>query len=176
MRVSLIVAVAQGGVIGHQGGLPWHLSEDLKYFKRTTMGRPLVMGRKTWDSIGRPLPGRTNIVVTRQPDFAASGVQVCHDVEAALTLARQVAAEDGVDEIMVIGGAQIFDAVRSLADRIYLTRVHGTFPGDVFFSAPNPARWRESSRSERLSDPKSGLEYTLLVYDRWESPLERRSV
>jgi len=164
-----MVAVAQGGVIGHRGGLPWHLSADLRYFKRTTMGRPLVMGRKTWDSIGRPLPGRENIVVTRQPDFAAAGVRVTHDTDEALTLALRVAERDSADEIMVIGGAQIFDAVRPRADRIYLTEIHAPFPGDVFFASPDPARWRETSRSERRSDERSGLDYTFVVHDRHQT-------
>jgi dihydrofolate reductase len=168
MKISFIVAVAQGGVIGHRGGLPWHLSADLRYFKRTTMGRPLVMGRKTWDSIGRPLPGRANIVVTRQPDFFAAGVQVTHDLDEALALARRVAERDGPGELMVIGGAQIFDAVRPRADRIYLTEIHARYSGDVFFEAPAPARWRETSRSARLTDERSGLDYTFVVYDRQE--------
>ena len=169
MKIALIVAVASDGVIGHRGGLPWHLSADLRYFKRTTMGRPMVMGRKTWDSIGRPLPGRESIVVSRQPGFLAKGAQVTHDLDAALTLAQRVAAGDGVDEVMVIGGAQIFDAVRSRADRIYLTEVHGRFPGDVSFRAPDPQRWRETSRSERHTDERSGLAYNFVVYDRQES-------
>ncbi len=166
MKISFIVAVARGGVIGHQGGLPWRLSADLRYFKRTTMGRPLVMGRKTWDSIGRPLPGRENLVVSRQPDFAPLGVRVIHDLDEALALARRIAQADGVDEIMVIGGAQIFDALRPRADRIYLTEIHAPIPGDVFFAPPAPARWSETSRSERLTDARSGLDYTFVVYKR----------
>jgi dihydrofolate reductase len=169
MKISLIVAVAEGGVIGHKGGLPWHLSADLRYFKRTTMGHPLVMGRKTWDSIGRPLPGRENIVITRRPDFAPAGVHVCHDLDPAVALAEGFAQRDRVDEIMVIGGAQIFDAVLPRADRIYLTEIHATFPGDVFFAAPDLARWRETSRSERHTDERSGLDYTYVVYDRQET-------
>jgi len=166
MNISFIVAVAQGGVIGHQGGLPWRLSADLRYFKRTTMGRPMIMGRKTWDSIGRPLPGRENIVVSRQPDFAPVGVHVTHDLDEALALARRIAEADGVDEVMVIGGAQIFDALRPRAHRIYLTHIHAPIPGDVFFAAPDPTRWRETSRSERLTDARSGLDYTFAVHDR----------
>jgi dihydrofolate reductase len=166
MKISFIVAAARGGVMGHQGGLPWRLSSDLRYFKRTTMGRPMVMGRKTWDSIGRPLPGRENIVVSRQPDFAPVGVRVIHDLDGALSLARRIAEDDGVDEIMVIGGAQIFDALRPRADRIYLTEIHAPIPGDVFFRAPDPTRWAETSRSERLTDARSGLDYTFVVYDR----------
>lgn len=169
MKIALIVAVAEGGVIGRRGGLPWHLSADLRYFKRTTMGRPLVMGRRTWDSIGRPLPGRESIVVTRQPDFATAGVRITHDPDEALALALRIAEGDGADEVMIIGGAQIFDALRPRADRIYLTEIHARFPGDVFFAAPDPARWRETSRSERLSEDRSGLDYTFVVYDRQET-------
>ena len=167
-KIALIVAVAEGGVIGHQGGLPWHLSADLRYFKRTTMGHPLVMGRKTWDSIGRPLPGRESVVVTRQAGFAAPGVAVAHDVDAALGWAQTVAQRDGAPAVMVIGGAQIFDAVRPRAQRIYLTEIHARFPGDVFFAPPDPDRWQEVSRGERLTDERSGLGYTFVVYDRRE--------
>ena len=126
----------------------------------------IVMGRKTWDSIGRPLPGRENIVVTRSPDFNAEGIHVTRALDEALTLAQTLTSGNAIDQIMVIGGAQIFDAVRAQAHRIYLTQIHKPFPGDVFFAPPNPQNWQESSRSERHQDPKSGLEYTYLIYDR----------
>ena len=108
MRICFVVAVAEGGVIGYQSGLPWHLSADLRFFKRTTMGKPLLMGRKTFDTIGRPLPGRDNIVITRNRELAAGGIEVVHSVDAGLDLAAELAADRGVDEIMVIGGAQIY--------------------------------------------------------------------
>jgi dihydrofolate reductase len=169
MKLALIVAVAEGGVIGLRGSLPWHLSADLRYFKRTTMGHPLVMGRKTWDSIGRPLPGRQSVVITRQVGFAPAGVAVAHDIDTALDRARAAARATGASQVMVIGGAQIFDALRGRAQRIYLTEIHGRFPGDVFFAAPDPARWRETSRSARLTDEGSGLDYTFLVYNRQDT-------
>ncbi len=165
----MIVAVAEDGVIGHQGGLPWHLSPDLRHFRRVTMGHPMVMGRLTWDSIGRPLPGRESVVISRQPGFRAEGARVSCGVEDGLALAERLARERGVEEIMVIGGAQLFEAVRPRADRIYLTRIHARFPGDVLFAPVDPDLWELVSSSERLRDDRSGLDYTFLVLDRRRS-------
>ena len=120
MKISLIVAVAENGVIGRNGALPWHVPSDLKTFRRHTMGKPVIMGRKTYASIGKPLPGRDNIVVTRDAGFSAAGTNRAASIDEALDIARQKAAERGVDEIMVIGGAEIFALTVPLADRIYL--------------------------------------------------------
>ncbi|PKU24606.1 dihydrofolate reductase [Telmatospirillum siberiense] len=152
--LSLIVAAAANGVIGRDNQLPWHNPEDLRYFKRVTMGKPLVMGRKTHQSIGRPLPGRPNIVVTRDPAWTAEGVHIAHSLEQALDMAGALAAGG---EIMVIGGAELFNAALDQADRLYLTEVHRDYEGDVFFPMPDPASWREVSREEHPGDPAYGF-------------------
>lgn len=164
--ISLIVAVAENGVIGRDGGLPWHLSSDLKTFRRLTMGRPMIMGRRTFQSIGKPLDGRDNIVVTRDPFFAHEGVSTAESVGDALTLARVLARTRGADEIMVIGGAEIYAGVMSQADRIYLTRVHAAPEGDKYFATPDPALWREVSSEALPQGPKDEYASTLIVFER----------
>lgn len=139
-RVTLILARARNGVIGAKGGLPWRLPEDLAFFKRTTMGHPIVMGRKTWESIGRPLPGRRSIVVTRDPDFTASGAEVVHSLAEAIACCRTA------DEIFVIGGAQLYADALPRADRLLLTEIHADFDGDTLLPAPAPDLWEEASR------------------------------
>ncbi|MEM9171153.1 MAG: dihydrofolate reductase [Pseudomonadota bacterium] len=136
MIVSLIVAVSDNGVIGKDNALPWRLPADLKYFKRVTMGKPIVMGRKTWESIGKPLPCRRNIVVTRNVDFAADGAEVVNSLEAAL------ASLNEMTEVMIIGGAQIYAAAMTHVDRVYLTRVHVDIEaGDAFFPTLDESQW-----------------------------------
>ncbi len=142
-RVSLIAAVAENGVIGRDGAVPWHLSSDLKRFKAITMGKPIVMGRKTFASIGRPLPGRTNIVVSRQKDFASPGVVVAPTLDAAMAAAREQAMHDGVDEVFVTGGAEIYPAALPEADRLYITHVAMEPAGDAVFPEIDPEIWRE---------------------------------
>ena len=132
MKISLIVAVSRNGAIGLNNQLPWYLPEDLKYFKSVTMGKPLIMGRKTFDSIGRPLPGRANIVLTRDPQWTSDGVEVVQSVEQALVAAEIACEAADVDEIMVIGGEQIYRMTIDLADRIYLTQVDADVEGDAF--------------------------------------------
>lgn len=129
--VSLIVARAENGVIGVNGALPWHISEDLKFFKAQTVGKPIIMGRKTYESIGKPLPRRTNIVVTRDKAWTAEGVVVAHDVPIALALGYEDALRTGVEEMMVIGGAEIYAQALPHAHRIYLTEVHRAYEGDT---------------------------------------------
>ena len=140
MRVSLIVAVAENGVIGQDGDLPWRIPADLKFFKETTTGHPIVMGRKTYQSIGRALPGRRNIVVTRDPDFASDDIVVVSDFDAALSAAGDA------EEVMVIGGAQIYELALSRADKIYLTQVHVAADGDTHFPELDRGIWRETAR------------------------------
>lgn len=147
-RIALIVAMAENRVIGRAGGLPWHIPADLRHFKAITMGKPIVMGRRTFESIGRPLPGRPNIVVTRDRSRQWPGVEVAHDVEAALALAQRQAERLGVDEILVIGGAALYRAVLPRAERIYLTLVHESVEGDTLFPDYDPAAWRETAREE----------------------------
>lgn len=166
LRVSLIVAVSENGVIGRAGGLPWRLSSDLKTFRRLTMDKPIVMGRKTFQSIGKPLDGRDNIVVTRDPSFEVEGVSTCESTADALTLARVLAKTRGAEEIMVIGGVDVFDAVLPVADRIYLTRVHAEVEGDRLFLPLDAGEWREASREALPQGPRDDHASTLFVYDR----------
>ncbi|PCJ71907.1 MAG: dihydrofolate reductase [Rhodobiaceae bacterium] len=167
MHICQFVAIAENGVIGKDNGMPWRLSGDLQYLKRMTMGKPIIMGRKTWESFPRrPLPGRPNLVVTRNADYDAPGATVFTDVEAALTHAESLAPELGVDEIMILGGAEIYAATLSRATRIYLTRVHASPEGDTYFPEFDQAEWREvrsvrQSRGENDSD-----DYSLIVLER----------
>jgi dihydrofolate reductase len=141
-RICLIAAVASNGVIGRNNQLPWHLPEDLKYFRATTWGKPIVMGRKTFDSLGRPLPGRTNIVVTRQAGLQLTGAQVVSGLDEALTRAVSQAELDGVDEVMVIGGEELYRQTLASADRLYLTRVELKPDGDAWFPDFDESIWR----------------------------------
>ncbi len=166
MRLALIVAAAENGVIGRDNKLPWHLPEDLGYFKRVTMGKPIVMGRKTYESIGRPLPGRTNIVITRNPEWQAEGVRALPDLEAALALAEEIALIDGAEELMVIGGAEIYAAALPLADRIYLTRVHADVSGDAWLPDIDWSQWRELARERHGAGEGNPYDYSFLVYGR----------
>jgi dihydrofolate reductase len=143
VNLAFVVAVGKNGVIGRDGGLPWRLSTDLKHFKALTIGKPILMGRRTWDSIGRPLPGRETIVVTRDPSFCAEGAHVAHSIEAGLTLAEEQAARLQADTIIVGGGSHIFAALLDRADTIHLTEVDLAPEGDVRFPPPDPAQWLE---------------------------------
>jgi dihydrofolate reductase len=147
-RLSLIVAVARNGVIGKSNQLPWRLPEDLKRFRTLTMGHHIIMGRRTWESIGRPLPGRTSVVVTRRGDYAAPGALVVH------SLADALAACTGDDEVFVIGGAEIYGEALPLADHIYLTRIDADYAGDAFFPALSGEEWGEAGREPpRATEP-----------------------
>ncbi|HVI51075.1 MAG TPA: dihydrofolate reductase [Candidatus Sulfotelmatobacter sp.] len=157
--ISMIVAVAANGTIGKDNKMPWHLSEDLKYFKRVTMGKPVVMGRKTYESIGKPLPGRPNVVITRDPHWSVDGVEITHSVADALALAERLA---GGGEVMVIGGGEIFNAAAARAQRLYYTEIKAAYDGDAFFPKPDPALWREVSRDEHDGEPP----YAFLILDR----------
>jgi dihydrofolate reductase len=160
MKVSLIVAMAENRVIGLNNQLPWRLSADLQHFKALTMGKPIVMGRKTWESIGRPLPGRTNIVVTRDVGYQAEGCVVVHSVDQALEVA------DGSDEIMVIGGANLYQQLFDRADRLYLTLVRGDIEGDTWFPEFNIAQWRELERESHSCDEKNEFDYEFVTLER----------
>ncbi|MDG1034523.1 MAG: dihydrofolate reductase [Luminiphilus sp.] len=149
LPVSIVVAVADNGVIGRGNALPWDLPDDLQHFKRTTMGRPIVMGRKTFESIGRPLPGRLNIILTRDPSWTALGVSVASSIEQAIDLAEGQAFIDGADSVMVIGGAEVYRQALPFASRAFVTRVHGHVDGDAFFDLEELAAWREVTR-ERI--------------------------
>jgi dihydrofolate reductase len=164
--VCFVVAVAENGVIGKDGALPWRLSTDLRLFRRLTLGKPVIMGRKTYESIGKPLDGRDNIVVTRDPSFKAGGAVVTESVGVALQRARELAKKRNAEEIAVIGGAEIYRTLLPQADRIYLTRVHASPPGDTFFPEIDGSAWRETSREPLDHGLKDQYEATLIILDR----------
>jgi dihydrofolate reductase len=143
MKLAFVVAVAKNGVIGRGGGLPWRLPSDLKHFKKLTVGKPILMGRRTWDSIGRPLPGREAIVITRDLNFSADGAHVAHSIDAGLALAQEQAKRMGADTIMIVGGSDLFAALLDRADIIHLNEVDLEPEGDVLFPPLDPARWVE---------------------------------
>jgi dihydrofolate reductase len=166
MNIVLVAAVGNNGVIGRAGGMPWRLRSDLQHFKKLTLDKPVVMGRKTYVSIGRPLPQRTNIVITRDADFAAPGIVTAPSFEAALALAREDADRRGTDEIMVIGGSEVFAAAMPLAARLEITHVHSDTQGDVSFPRIDPAVWREASRTEHPAGPHDEAAFDVTVYVR----------
>ena len=155
-KVALVVAMAkESRIIGKDGGLPWRIPGDMKFFKAQTMGKPIVMGRKTFESIGKPLPGRTSIVITRDNDWSFEGVTVCHSIGEALDAAREIASRDGVDEVCVIGGAEIYAQALPLADVIYLTEVAGEVEGDAVLTAFDMSDWAEARRAPIPEDSKA---------------------
>jgi len=156
MILSLIVAASRNNVIGAGGKLPWHLSADLKHFKKLTLGHPVLMGRKTFESIGKPLPGRTNIVITRQKEYQACGATVVHSLEEALRVCEKE------PEVFVIGGAEIYKEALPQADRIYLTRINQNFEGDTRLDL-NLSAWRETLREDSLNNL---LPYSFITYKR----------
>lgn len=166
MKVALIWAMSRNRVIGRNNALPWHLSEDLRYFKRVTFGKPVIMGRKTWESIGRPLPGRTNIVVTRDENFQAEGVKVVHSLEQAIALAENIAFLDGVDEAIVMGGAEIYALALPSAQRLYLTQIHAEVEGDASFPELDLSAWQEVAREDHPATGPNPYDYSFIIYDR----------
>lgn len=166
MKLALICAMAENRVIGRNNALPWHLSEDLKYFKRVTMGCSIIMGRRTWESIGRPLPGRTNIVVTSNPDYQADGARVVHSLEEAIALTEAVALIDGAEEAFIIGGADLYRRALPLADRFHLTRVHAEVDGDTELAAFDESQWQEISRQDFAHSETNPYDYSICVLER----------
>jgi dihydrofolate reductase len=161
------VARAKNGVIGRGGGLPWRLASDMALFKRLTMGKPVIMGRKTWDSLQRrPLPGRTNIVLSRDGSFEPAGAVVCGDFAEAVQIGREQAAEDGAEEVCVIGGAALFAMALPRARRIYLTEVDAEIEGDVSLPAFDEQAWREVSREAHAAGPGDDHAYVFRVLER----------
>ncbi|MGE8395540.1 dihydrofolate reductase [Pseudomonas sp. BIGb0427] len=162
LPLSLIAALAENRVIGIDNSMPWHLPGDFKYFKATTLGKPIIMGRKTWDSLGRPLPGRLNLVVSRQPGLQLEGAEVFASLEAAIERAEQWALAQGVDELMLIGGAQLYTQAieRGLADRLYLTRVELSPQGDAWFPEFDAAQWKlASTQANPAEDDKPAYHF-----------------
>ena len=165
MKIVLIAAFAQNRVVGINNSLPWHLPEDLKYFKRTTTGKAIIMGRKTYDSIGRPLPNRTNIVISRNSELKIEGVKVVDSLQAAIDLAKEVNFINGVEEVMVIGGASIYEEALPKADRLYLTHVHAEVKGDAYFPEVDFSQWQEISRDDYAASESNPYDYSFVVYD-----------
>ena len=166
MKIAMIAAVAENNAIGINNKMPWYLPGDLRYFKGITMGKPVIMGRKTFDSLRRPLPGRTNIVITRDKTWQHEGVKVVHSLDDAIALAEDIALINGNEEIMVIGGEQIYRMALEKADRLYLTRVYQSFEGDAFFPELDETQWQETSRQDLQSEDDEPLTYSYLVLDR----------
>ena len=161
--ISLIVAYAQNNIIGKQGVMPWSIPADLAYFKKTTMGSPIIMGRVTWESLGRPLPGRLNIVISRNSDYEAKGAELVSDLRSAIELAKQEAPNQ---EIFIIGGGQIYaEALNSgLADKVYATEIHQHIEGDTSFPKLDDSTWKETSRDPQPVD--NNYEFDFVVYQR----------
>lgn len=170
MKIAMIVAVDEQGVIGKDNDLPWRLPDDLKWFKRVTMGKPLIMGRRTHESIGRALPGRLNVVLSRQPGFLAEGCVVVQDMDAALAAILAHHGDDNpVDEVVIIGGAGIYEAFMPDAERLYLTRVHATVEGDVRFPQWDPSQWRVVERETHDADARHAHAFTWTTLERVRS-------
>ena len=164
--LALIVAVAENGVIGKGNELPWRLSSDLKRFKAVTWGKPVIMGRRTFQSIGQPLPGRDNIVLTRAADFTADGIVIVADIEAAIEAAERKAQEKSASEIMVAGGSDIYRQTIDLADRLYLTTVHASPEGDAYFPALDESEWKIVHSEHLRASDRDSFATTYRVLDR----------
>ncbi|WP_127560386.1 dihydrofolate reductase [Saccharospirillum alexandrii] len=169
MHIALIWAMARNGVIGRDNKLPWYLPEDLKYFKRVTTGKPVIMGRKTYDSIGRPLPNRTNIVVTRDSSLNLEGVKVVTSLEDALDIARAESVISDVDEVIVMGGAEIYAQALPHADRLYVTLVHAEVEGDAVFPPIDLDAYQELAREDFNAEGPNPYDYSFVVYERPEA-------
>ncbi len=167
MIISITVAMGSNHAIGIDNRMPWHLSADLQNFRKITMGKPILMGRKTFESIGRPLPGRENIVITRNPDFRPAGCSVFHSIEAALL-------ECQAEELMVIGGASFYQAMLPVAERIYLTRIHREFDADTFFPEFDLSAWQEVHRRDISDDASVEFDYSFIVLEKNRSLLVER--
>jgi dihydrofolate reductase len=166
VRIAMIAGVAENGVIGSDQTIPWRVPSDMAFFKKTTMGKPIVMGRKQFETVGKPLPGRTNIVITRQRDYQPQGVLVFHDVETALAEAGKIAEADGVDEIMIIGGGELYAQLMARADRLYITHIDLSPSGDVRFPAIAPEQWTVIDLPEVAPSPRDEATYRVKVYER----------
>lgn len=164
MKIVLVAAIGDNSVIGRDGQLPWRLKSDLQHFKKVTLNRPVIMGRKTHESIGKLLPDRTNIVLTRDLSLIAPGAVLATSLDAALSYARNDAARRGVDEIMIIGGGDIFAATMEMADRLEITHVHASPEGDALFPPIDPEIWQEISREEHYAGADEDADFSLATY------------
>ncbi len=166
VHIAMIAGVAENGVIGSDQTIPWRVPSDMAFFKRTTMGKPIVMGRKQFETVGKPLPGRANIVITRQTGYQPEGVIVVHSIDAALEKAREIAAADGVDEIMIIGGGELYAQLMDRADRLYITHIDLSPAGDVRFPDIAQEQWVVVDLPEVAPSPKDEATYRVKVYER----------
>ena len=166
VRVAMIAAVAANNVIGRDGGIPWRIPSDMAFFKRTTMGKPIVMGRKQYESVGRPLPGRANIVVTRQAGYQPDGVIVIDGLEAGLERAKAIAEADGKEEVTIIGGGEIYAQGMAFADKLYISHVELRPEGDVLFPPIDPGQWTLVEEPQVSPDPRDEAVYRIAIYAR----------
>jgi dihydrofolate reductase len=166
LAIVLVAAVGANNVIGRNNELPWHIRTDLKHFKALTLNHPIIMGRRTYESIGKALPGRSNIVVTSDLSLPAPGCVIATSIDAAFGFAREDAKRRGVNEIMVIGGSHIFAATMPHADRLEITHVHASPPGDVLFPPIDPEVWKEVSRKKYPAGPNDTADFDMAVYER----------
>ncbi|MAX56192.1 MAG: dihydrofolate reductase [Alcanivoracaceae bacterium] len=166
IRLSMMVAKASNNVIGRDNKLPWYLPNDLKYFKQVTFGKPVIMGRKTWESLKGPLPGRTNIVITRQPDYLADGAKVVATLDDAVAMAENVAFIEGQEEAVIMGGAEIYSLALPQAERLYLTEVHANVEGDTFFPEYDASEWQQIAREDFAAEGPNPYDYSFVVYER----------
>jgi len=164
MKIVLVAAIGENNVIGREGQLPWRLKSDLKHFRKVTLNRPVIMGRKTYESIGKPLKDRTNIVLTSDFGLIAPGCVLATSLDAAMAFARQDAAKRGVDEIMIIGGSDIFAAMMPRAARLEITHVHASPEGDALFPPIDPEVWREAARETHTAGPDDDADFTVVTY------------
>lgn len=158
--ISIIAAMTKNNVLGKDNKMPWHLPAELQYFKKITLGKPVIMGRKTFESIGRPLPGRENIVITRQVDFVPAGVTIKHDLQSAMTYVKDI------DEVMIIGGANIYQQAINFADKMYLTVIDFECEGDVFFPTWDESHWKIISQETHRMDAKNQYDFVTVVLER----------
>jgi len=169
MKLSIIAAMDRNRLIGNNNQLPWHLPADLQFFKRTTLGKPILMGRKTFDSIGRPLSGRRNVIISRNPNYQAAGCDVVHSIEEALKLVKES------EEVMLIGGAMLYEQALPLAQRLYLTLIEAEFEGDAWFpDYPQLGNWHEVSREKQQADEKNRMDYAFVVLE--ADPTHKKSI
>ena len=166
MKIVLVAAIGRNNVIGRDGQLPWRLKSDLQHFRALTIGKPVVMGRKTYESIGKPLPGRTNIVMTKDLGLVVPGGVLANSLDAAMSFARRDAAQRGVDEIMVIGGGDVFERMIPKADRLEITHVNASPEGDAFFPRIEPSDWRETKRVPFPAGPNDDASFDVATYVR----------
>ena len=165
--VSLVVAIADNGVIGDRGRIPWRIADDMKFFRTVTMGKPCIMGRKTWDSLPKkPLPGRLNVVLSRDGSFEPKGAVVCETLDEAIQIAREQAAEDGAEEVCVIGGAAVFAEALPRAKRLYLTEVDAVVEGDTYFPPIDESQWREVRREAHPAGAEDDHAFVFRVLER----------